>query len=57
MSEVEIDVTALQLETSAGDLELETDAIALELETRSCSGFGDGDRRASRTIKAGEVFG
>jgi hypothetical protein len=33
MSEVEIDVTALQLETSAGDLKLETDAIALDLET------------------------
>jgi hypothetical protein len=49
-------VTGLQLETSVGDLELETDAIALELETHSCSRFGDGDRRASGTIKAGEVF-
>jgi hypothetical protein len=31
-SEVQTDVTALQLETSAADLELEMDAPALELE-------------------------
>jgi hypothetical protein len=66
-SEVQMVVAALQLQTSAPNLELEMDATALELEAdaaglklgirTSWSGIGDGDRRASGDIEAGEVFG
>jgi hypothetical protein len=67
---VEIDAAALQMETYAATLELETVASRIRdfcgfsiiggncsrIEDRiSWSGFGDGGRRASRDIEAGEV--
>jgi hypothetical protein len=45
------------LETDTVALELDMDTAALKLETDSCSWFRDEDRRVSRNIKVGELFG